>query len=100
MMSVGGVPPPGLNPTAPPSASEGLSIEELKEQGNLAFKRAALLKRTTASTQYLSEAKSYYIQAIQRVGNAKANASNLALGLLDYCNGNCLYCSHCNSKSS
>ena len=93
---------------APPSTSEGLSIEDLKEQvglafgapdirdvacsqqlntsvcqGNLAFKRAALLKshcrffwhwqlcheylglarRTTASTQYLSEAKSYYIQA-------------------------------------
>ncbi|CAE7236823.1 pum2, partial [Symbiodinium sp. CCMP2456] len=67
---------------APPSTSEALSIEELKEQGNLAFKRAALLKRTTASTQYLSEAKSYYIQAIQRVGNAKANASNLALGLI------------------
>lgn len=78
-MTSGSVPPAGLNP-APPSTSEGLSIEDLKEQGNLAFKRAALLKRTTASTQYLSEAKSYYIQAIQRVGNAKANASNLALG--------------------
>ncbi|CAE7242467.1 pum2, partial [Symbiodinium microadriaticum] len=80
-MTSGSVPPAGLNP-APPSTSEGLSIEDLKEQGNLAFKRAALLKRTTASTQYLSEAKSYYIQAIQRVGNAKANASNLALGLI------------------
>ncbi|CAE7765022.1 APUM5 [Symbiodinium pilosum] len=62
-----------------PSTGEVLSIQELKEQGNLAFKRATLLRRTTASTQYLGEAKSYYIQAIQRVGNAKADAENLAL---------------------
>ena len=132
---------------APPSASEGLSIEELKEQvvptfcapdfgdvarsfkcsqklnnfvcqGNLAFKRAALLKShcrffwgpaaqsheekngspgerrlqrsisakpspTTSRRQTLSAnvpPATLHFQAIQRVGNAKANASNLALG--------------------
>ncbi|CAJ1459040.1 unnamed protein product, partial [Effrenium voratum] len=60
-------------------ARQSLSIEDLKEQGNLAFKRAALLRRTTAASQYLSEAKSYYIEAIQRLGSAKADSANLAL---------------------
>eukprot|EP00435_Cladocopium_sp_Y103_P064677 s1542_g26.t1 len=55
------------------------SIEDLKEKGNVAFKRAALLRRTTAGKQYLSEAKSYYIQAIQQLGLARADAANLAL---------------------
>eukprot|EP00434_Breviolum_minutum_P012172 symbB.v1.2.010733.t1/scaffold708.1/size170785/1 len=59
--------------------AKGASIEELKEKGNVAFKRASLLRRTTAGKQYLSEAKSYYIQAIQKLGLAKADEANLAL---------------------
>lgn len=59
--------------------SKDESIEDLKEKGNVAFKRAALLRRTTAGKQYLSEAKSYYIQAIQKLGLARADAANLDL---------------------
>lgn len=61
------------------SAKGEISSEELKVQGNIAFKRAQILGKTTAAKQYLSEAKANYIQAIQKLSNAKADAKNLAL---------------------
>ncbi|CAE8636892.1 unnamed protein product, partial [Polarella glacialis] len=62
-----------------PSEVKELSPEELKEQGNLAFKRAQFLRRTTAGTQYLDEAKAFYIQAVRRMATAKADAQSLGL---------------------
>lgn len=61
------------------SAQGELSSEELKVQGNIAFKRAQLLQKTTAAKQYLAEAKAHYIQAIQKLSSAKADAKNLSL---------------------
>eukprot|EP00746_Dinoflagellata_sp_MGD_P118362 gnl/MRDRNA2_/MRDRNA2_54521_c0_seq1.p1 gnl/MRDRNA2_/MRDRNA2_54521_c0~~gnl/MRDRNA2_/MRDRNA2_54521_c0_seq1.p1 ORF type:complete len:361 (+),score=108.45 gnl/MRDRNA2_/MRDRNA2_54521_c0_seq1:79-1161(+) len=41
------------------------AVTKLKDEGNLAFQRGNVLKRTTAGKQYISEAKSAYLQGIK-----------------------------------
>lgn len=64
-------------PALVPVASS--SSDSLKEQGNHAFKKAQLLRRTTAGKQFLNDAKVSYIQAIQALGQEPATSASLAL---------------------
>ncbi|CAK0906779.1 unnamed protein product, partial [Prorocentrum cordatum] len=55
------------------------TADELREQGNAAFRKARLLKRTTAGKQYLQEAKAAYAKAIVQMGKAQVNDTNMVL---------------------
>lgn len=65
---------------------EAGSVEALKEQGNEAFKKAQLLKRTTAGRQYLDEAKQTYIAALKQLGSEEADDRALSLACVLHCN--------------
>jgi len=62
-----------------PTAHAQKTVEQLKEQGNQAFKKAQLLRRTTAGRQYLSEAKGLYGEALGVLGNEAADERGLSL---------------------
>lgn len=63
----------------PAECDNDKTVEQLKDAGNVAFTRAKVLKRTTASKQYLQEAKVCYAEAIAKLGNESANDDHLAM---------------------
>merc|ERR1719171_745975 len=72
----------GGNAGEAPSAEangEPRTVEQMKEAGNQAFKKAQMLRRTTAGKQYLNEAKCNYIEAIQALGQEPADERALSL---------------------
>lgn len=71
--------PDGQPAGQPGGSSAAKTPEELKDQGNLAFKKAQVLRRTTAGKQYLAEAKASYAEALSKLGDVAADEHSLAL---------------------
>mmetsp|Transcript_93245 Transcript_93245/g.216703 ORF Transcript_93245/g.216703 Transcript_93245/m.216703 type:complete len:367 (+) Transcript_93245:25-1125(+) len=68
----------GGTPEAPANCPAE-TVGELKERGNVAFKKAQLLRRTTAGRQYLSEARSFYAEALTKLGHEAVDDHTLSL---------------------
>mmetsp|Transcript_10138 Transcript_10138/g.26037 ORF Transcript_10138/g.26037 Transcript_10138/m.26037 type:complete len:387 (+) Transcript_10138:63-1223(+) len=66
-------------PSTAVAKSGGKNVEELKLDGNIAFKKAQMLNKTTAGKQYLGDAKAAYIEAITKLSSHEVNEQSMEL---------------------